>query len=331
MESLERLSFMKMSKSGFMGKTILVTGGTGFIGGHLVEKLLELGAKVIVIDIELKKKSTFFLHKLKDKVKLELADIRNEKKIIALFRKYRPEYVFHLAAYSTVSASLERPREAFETNVMGTVNLLEAARLSSFVRGIIVASSDKAYGKLTKGKYREEDALKGDYPYDVSKSCEDLTSLAYYKTYGLPVAVTRFGNVYGEGDLHFDRIVPGICESIIKKKTLEIRSNGKYVRDYLYVKDVVDGYLFLARSLEKIKGEAFNFSSPECLSVLDLVKRAEKILKVKIPYKILNNAKNEIPYQHLDDSKIKKLGWENNYNLEKTFIGILEWYRENII
>ncbi|MCL4382556.1 MAG: SDR family NAD(P)-dependent oxidoreductase [Patescibacteria group bacterium] len=321
---------MKMIKSGLLGKTILVTGGTGFIGGHLVEKLLELGAKVIVVDIELKKNSTFSLNKLKDKVKLELTDIRNEKKILELFRRYQPEYVFHLAAYSTVTASLEKPREAFETNVMGTINLLEAARLSSFVKGIIVASSDKAYGKLIKGKYWEEDALKGDHPYDVSKSCEDLISLAYYKTYGLPVAVTRFGNVYGEGDLHSDRIIPGICTAVIKNKPLELRSNGKYVRDYLYVKDVVCGYLFLLQNFAKIKGEAFNFSSSETLSVLALVKKIEGILKVKIPYKILNTAKNEIPYQHLNDRKIRNLGWRTNYAFKEGIKETFLWYQKHL-
>ena len=291
---------------------ILVTGGAGFIGTHLVQELRRLGIDVFVFDI---------------KTDLTL-DIRSLKKLEEVFKKFQPEFVFHLAAQAIVTSSYDNPREALETNVMGTVNVLEAVRISPFVKGLIVASSDKAYGKLDQGKYCETDPLKGDHPYDVSKSCADLISLAYYKTYGLPVVVTRFGNVYGEGDLHFDRIIPGICKAIIKKRPLEIRSNGKYVRDYLYVKDVVDGYLFLMKNFARTKGEAFNFSSSETLSVLELIKKVEEILKVKIPYKILNTAKNEIPYQHLDDSKVKKLGWENYYNLEKTFNGILERYSE---
>lgn len=309
-------------------ETILVTGGTGFIGSHLVEKLIDLGYQVIVVDIELQPLSTFSLYKLDKKAKLLFADIRNKDKIAWVFKKYQPEYVFHLAAQAIVGSAYELPSEALETNIMGTVNVLEAARKSDFVKGVIVASSDKAYGKLSKGQYEEIDPLRGDHPYDVSKSCADLICQAYYKTYGLPVCVTRFGNVYGEGDLHFDRIIPGICKAIIKKRPLEIRSNGKYVRDYLYVKDVIDGYLFLMKNFDKIKGEAFNFSSSETLSVLELIKKVEEILKVKIPYKILNTAKNEIPYQHLNDSKIKKLGWENKFNLENSLERILNWYQE---
>lgn len=304
---------------------VLVTGGAGFIGGHLVKKLVETGFKVMVWDIVVKPLGKF--------AKFERLDVRDGEKVKQGFREFKPDFVFHLAAQAIVGSAYELPSEALETNVMGTVNVLEAARKSDFVKGIIVASSDKAYGKLDQGKYQETDALRGDHPYDVSKSCADLICQAYYKTYGLPVVVTRFGNVYGEGDLHFDRIIPGICKSLIKKKTLEIRSNGKYIRDYLYVKDVVDGYLFLLKNLEKVKGEAFNFSSNDTLSVLELIKKVEKILGIKIPYKILNTAKNEIPYQHLDDGKIKKLGWRNkqsfssnNYSLEKTLSGIFDWY-----
>ena len=144
------------------------------------------------------------------------------------------------------------------------------------------------------------------------------------------MVVTRFGNVYGEGDLHFDRIIPGICMAVIKNKPLELRSNGKYVRDYLYVKDVVRGYLFLLQNFAKIKGEAFNFSSSETLSVLELVKKIEGILKVKIPYKILNTAKNEIPYQHLNDRKIRKLGWRTSYAFKEGIKETFLWYQKHL-
>jgi len=316
MESLERLK-------------ILVTGGAGFIGSHLVRELLKYEAKVIVIDIELNPLSTFVLHKLDKKVKLELVDIRDREKVFRIFEKEKPDFVFHLAAITTVSLSYTNPYEAIETNVMGTLNILEAVRLNPFVKGAIIASSDKAYGK-TKKVYTEDFPLKGDHPYNVSKSSADLISQAYFKTYGTPVVITRFGNVYGEGDFHFDRIVPGICLSVVKKKPLEIRSNGRYVRDYLYIKDVVNGYLTLLKNFKQVKGEAFNFSSSETLSVIGLVKKAEQILKTKIPYKILNTAQNEIPYQHLDDTKIKKLGWRPKYNLENSFKKVFLWYKKSL-
>ena len=313
MESMERLK-----------EIVIVTGGAGFIGSHLAKVLLDK-FRVIVIDIKINPKSYFAVEKLKDKVVFELCDIRNKKKTENIILKHKPIFIFHLAAEPIVEEAFLNPVSAFETNIMGTVNVLEAARKLNNLKAVIVASSDKAYGK-TKKAYTEESPLRGDHPYDVSKSAADLISLAYYKTYNLPVIVTRFGNVYGEGDFHFGRIVPDICKAVIENETLMLRSDGTYVRDYLYVKDVVDGYIFLIKKLNKTIGQAFNFSSKETLSVLELVKKAEKILDTKIKYKILNTAKNEIPYQHLNVNKIIKLGWKSKYNLENTLEGILNWY-----
>lgn len=309
------------------GKSILVTGGAGFIGGHLVEELINKGAKVSVIDIKIEKKSLFFTHNLKKKVDFTFLDIRDKLKLKKYLKVNSPEYIFHLAAEPIVERAYENPLDVFETNIIGTVNLLEGIRNNKKIKGIIAASSDKAYGK-TKSTYTESSPLKGDHPYDVSKSCMDLICQTYYKTYGLPVVITRFGNVYGEGDFNSSRIIPGICEAIVSNKTLKVRSDGTYVRDYLYVKSVVSGYIFLLKNFKKLKGEAFNFSSKDTLSVVDLIKKAEKILNLKIKYQILNKAQNEIPYQHLNDGKIKKLGWKNNYNLDNSLLNVQKWYKE---
>lgn len=309
-------------------ETIIVTGGTGFIGSHLVALLIAKGyKKIVVIDKELVSDSYFSSQKLQNKVTVEILDIREKNKVFSVFKKYNPSFVFHLAAEPIVFDSYIDPISTFETNIMGTVFILEAVRKLSSIKCVIVASSDKAYGKTDKA-YTESSPLRGDHPYDVSKSSADLISQAYFKTYQTPVIVTRFGNVYGEGDLHLDRIIPGICESIAKEKPLMIRSDGTYVRDYLYVQDVVMGYVTLLNKYEQIIGESFNFSSDTTLSVLDVIKRAEKTLKRSISHRILNSAKNEIPYQHLDDKKIRKLGWKREFSFDKGLKNTFNWYEK---
>lgn len=310
-------------------KNILVTGGAGFVGGHLVEELINLKANVIVVDIIFNKNSYLLRDRSIDKkCVLIKQDICDYKKLLGLIKKYKIDFIFHLAAQALVQDAYEDPKYTLDNNILSTINILEAVRLNPQIKGLVVASSDKSYGKLKKQKYIETDPLSGDHPYDTSKSVTDLISTTYFKTYGIPVVVTRFGNIYGEGDLNFSRIIPGIMKSIIKNEQLNIRSNGKYIRDYLYVKDVVNGYLLLAKNINKVKGEAFNFGSDDTLTVIEVIKAIEKSLLKKINYKILNTAKNEIPYQSLDYSKIKKiLGWRPKENIKSTAKKILEWYK----
>lgn len=309
------------------GAKVLVTGGCGFIGGHLVQRLVMMGAKVMVWDIVLDPRSQFYQNELKKNVELVFVDIRNREKVLNNFKKNRPNFVIHLAAQPIVEDAYQNPFETFQTNVLGTVNVLDAIRPTTGIKAAIIASSDKAYGKSSK-QYKEDFPLKGDHPYDVSKSCEDLIAQSYYKTYNLPIVITRFGNVYGQGDLHFGRIIPDICKSIVQKKILSLRSDGKSVRDYIYTDDVVDGYILLLKSIQQTTGEAYNFSSSDTLSVLELIKKAEQILKVSIPIEILNNTRNEIPYQHLNDSKIRKLGYFPKHNLNNSLKKVLPWYKE---
>ena len=310
-------------------KNILITGGAGFVGGHLVEELIKLKANIIVVDINLNKQSYLYTENLHKKSKVINLNICDYKKLLNLIKKYKIEFIFHLAAQALVEEAYKNPKHTLENNILSTINVLEAVRINSQIKGVVVASSDKSYGKLNKKKYIETDPLSGDHPYDTSKSVTDLISTTYYKTYGIPVVVTRFGNIYGEGDLNYSRIIPGVMKAIVKNEELKIRSDGKYIRDYLYVKDVVNGYLLLAQNIEKVKGEAFNFGSDDTFTVLEIVKKVEKVLKKKIHYKILNNARNEIPYQSLDYSKIKRtLGWKPKENIKSTAEKILAWYRK---
>lgn len=319
-------------KNKFIGKNVLVTGGTGFVGSHLVEELVSLGANVITTFEYTDPKSYFMVKELNKKVITANVDVGKFEEVMDLVTKFEIEYIFHLAAQAIVTTAYANPRRTLESNIMGTTNILESARLYPKVKAIVVASSDKAYGKLEVGKYTysEVDPLRGDHPYDVSKSATDLIANMYAKTYQVPVVITRFGNIYGEGDNNFSRIIPGIMMSLIKDETLELRSDGKAVRDYLYVKDVVRGYLMLAKNIDEVKGEAFNFGSNDTLSVIELIKEIEKALRDKVPYKILNIAKNEIPYQSLSYEKIKRLGWKNEENVKTTAKRIYKWY-EGII
>jgi len=314
---------------GLKGRNILVTGGTGFVGSHVVELLLKRKANVIVPYRSTDPRSYFFTQKLDKRTILAQCDLKNIQRVRDIVIKYEIEYIIHLAAQPIVTTAYNNPSETLESNIMGTVNILESARGNSRIRCIIVASSDKAYGK-TKKEYTESDPLRGDHPYDVSKSAADLISSAYFKTYNTPVVITRFGNIYGPGDLNNSRIIPDIMQSILLEKKLELRSDGSFIRDYIYVKDVADAYVFLLTKAQTIIGESFNIASGVNFSVVDLIKKVRRILQKPIRYSIINSAVNEIPYQHLCCSKITKLGWESHWSLNKSIKQTYVWYKKQI-
>ena len=302
---------------------ILVTGGAGFIGSHLVDRLIKEGHKLVIID----DLSTGRKESLNSKAKFYKIDIRHPE-VFQIFKKEQPKIVFHLAAQPLVEVAYKNPLETLETNIMGTANVLEACRLKGGLKSIVVASSDKAYGKAEKLPYIEETPLKGDHPYEVSKSSADLIARAYFKTYGLPVTITRFGNVFGPGDVNFNRLIPGIFKSILTNTDFLVRSDGKMIREYIYVDDVANGCIKLAQNINSIKGEAFNFGSKNIFSVIEVIKKIEDILKVKVNYQILNIAKNEIPEQYLDWTKINKtLGWQPEMSFEKGIKESFNWYK----
>jgi len=309
---------------------ILITGGTGFIGAHLIEELLNYNPRNVVTTYITKlPKSYFDSQELAKKVILEDCDIRDFKKISDVLRKYEIDAIFHLAAQPLVSTAYKNPLETIETNIMGTTNILEACRVKGNLQSIVVVSSDKAYGKSKVLPYIEETPLKGDHPYEVSKSAADLIAQTYFKTYNLPIAIARFGNTFGPGDINFSRIIPGALKAIIKNEELLIRSDGKLIREYVYVKDAVAGCIKLAQNIDKSKGEAFNFGSKNIFSVFDVIKKVERVLNTKINYKILNIAKNEIPEQYLDWAKAKeRLDWQPETGFEEGIKKSFNWYED---
>lgn len=309
-------------------KNIFVTGATGLVGSHLVEHLFRLKPNRVVCLCRSKDPtSIFYMSGLDSKVICAYGDLKDKGRVFDVVTKYEISHIFHVAAQAIVPTAFINPYETLSTNIMGTVNILEAARLSPLTTAVIVASSDKAYGKDCCNAI-EDHALSGDHPYDVSKSCADLIALTYAKTYGMPVSVSRFGNIYGPGDLNFNRIIPGIMKAVISDELLEIRSDGTFKRDYVYVKDVVDGYIQLAEQINKSKGEAFNFSSGINLSVIELIDKVEKILNKGVNYKIVNDQHNEIPVQSLNFDKARRiLEWKPKRVLTDSIRETWRWYK----
>ena len=316
-------------------KNVFVTGGSGLLGSHLIKKLLELKAhKIVVLVRDYVPKSLFFSEKVSEKVITVDGKVEDFRLIERTLNEYEIDTVFHLAAQPLVTIANRGPLATFESNIRGTWNVLEACRLhKDIIKRIVIASSDKAYGSQEELPYRETAPLKGEHPYDVSKSCVDLISQSYHKTYGLPIAITRCGNFYGPGDLNFNRIVPETIKNVIENKRPPIRSDGTFIRDYIYIPDAVDGYLKISENMDKkeIIGEAFNISTSNKLSVLEMVKLILKIMNSNLEPKILNEAKGEIKHQYLDGSKIKRiLNWEPKHSIEQGLTETIEWYKKNL-
>lgn len=314
------------------GRPVLVTGATGLLGGWLVKELADQGAEIVALVRDGSPRSMFVSEGWEQRVNTvngSLADI-------SLLRRAMVEYecktVFHLAAQTLVGVGKKDPVGTLEANVRGTWNLLEASRQTG-VEQIVVASSDKAYGSSENLPYLETHPLQGQYPYDVSKSCADLISHMYAVTYDVPVCVTRCGNLYGGGDLNFSRTIPGLIMSTLRNERFLIRSDGKFVRDFLYAKDAVHAYMVLAQKMAEDKtlhGEAFNFSLEVKLTVLDIVYKVLDMMGRRDLEPIIQNiASNEIREQYMVAEKARKrLGWSPRYGLEKGLAETIEWYTD---
>jgi CDP-glucose 4,6-dehydratase len=311
----------------FNDKNILITGATGLVGGNLAQRLTNEGANVVALVRSKNPKSYFSTENLESKATLAYGDLSNLEKICGIMGRYEIEYVFHLAAQPIVTTAKENPYETFTTNIAGTLNILEAIRRSSTVKSAIIASSDKSYGESPALPYTEDMPMNGVFPYDASKSCADIISLSYARTYGLPIAVTRCANIYGAGDLNFNRLIPGAIKAGLTDTTLDIRSDGKMVREYLHVSDVVDAYLMLADKINDVKGEAFNFTNGESTNVIETIAKVSEALETDITINILNTAKGEIPSQTLSCEKAKsRLGWSARCNLSAGLRLTIPWY-----
>jgi len=311
-------------------RKVLITGHEGFLGSNLTKTLLSCGADIVGID-KVKDRPDSMLIGLRSRIICIKGDISNLRLVKSLVDKYEPQIIFHLAAEAIIGEANKNPIKTFKSNIEGTWNILEASRDKKFIEAIVVASSDKAYGSHKVLPYRENASLKGNHPYDASKSCADLICYTYWNTYKVPVCVTRCGNIYGPGDFNFSRVIPDAIRCALKDKQFMIRSDGKFTRDYVYVKDIINGYILLVEKLKRLKleGEAFNFSDENPVTVIEIVKKIYSLICKKPDYKILNQAKHEIKNQYLSAKKAKQvLSWAPEHNLRDGLAETIDWYRK---
>jgi CDP-glucose 4,6-dehydratase len=267
-----------------------------------------------------------------DKIKVVRGDVRDQSELERILGEHEIDTVIHLAAQTIVGIANRNPVSTFESNIQGTWALLEACRRSPLIKQIVIASSDKAYGDQENLPYDETTPLQGTNPYDVSKSCTDLISYTYAKTYGLPVTITRCGNFYGGGDLNWNRIVPGTIRSILRGQRPIIRSDGTFIRDYFYVEDGAAAYMLLAEKMAQnpnLRGEAFNFSNELQVTVLDLTRQILRAMNSNLEPDIQNKANNEIKHQYLSAAKARQmLEWSPLFTLEEGLTQTIHWYEE---
>lgn len=316
-------------------RNVFVTGGTGLLGSWLTEELVRRGARVVCLVRDWVPESRLLESNALARVRAVRGELEDYQLLLRALNEYEIDTVFHLGAQTIVGTASRSALSTFESNIRGTWNLLEAAKAcGKMMQRVIVASSDKAYGSHDVLPYTEDAPLQGRFPYDVSKSCTDLISFSYYHTYRLPVAVTRCGNLFGGGDLNFNRLIPGTIRSALKDEAPVIRSDGTFIRDYFYVRDAVDAYLQLAERLpdERFVGEAFNFGTETPMSVVDLVDRILALMgKSHLRPRILNEASHEIPKQYLDCSKARRLmDWHPSFTMDEGLAEAIEWYRERL-
>jgi CDP-glucose 4,6-dehydratase len=314
-------------------RRILVTGASGFHGSWLTQHLLDQGASVTTILADWNPESYFVTSGAINHVKCAVGQIENYELVERVIVENKIEAVFHLAAIALEGAAYQSPLQAFEVNIRGTYNVLEACRRSGQVSRVVVASSDKVYGDSPALPYTERMPLLGINPYDVSKVCEDLLAQSFYHSYGLPVIIGRFGNIYGGGDLAWSRLIPGTIRRLLNEEAPVVRvpkEGGSFKRDFLYVKDLVGAYLAMFWGLDhpQTHGQAFNFALGGSWTVLEIVQKLQALLgREHIEPQIVLKEHTEILSQHMSFNKAQQmLHWLPRYSLEQGLQETVAWY-----
>jgi CDP-glucose 4,6-dehydratase len=317
------------------GSRVFVTGASGLLGSALVPELVAKGADVTVLLRDWVPASRLLQGGLAARANVVGGDLADLPLLVRALNEYEIDTVFHLGAQTIVGTAARSPLSTFESNVRGTWNLIEACRLNArLIRRVIVASSDKAYGAHDHLPYTEDTPLQGRFPYDASKSCADLIALSYFHTYQTPVAVTRCGNLWGAGDLNYNRLIPGTIRSALLGERPIVRSDGTYRRDYFYVNDAVGAYLTLAERMAQtpLGGEAFNFGNERPFTVIEIVGQILAFMgRTDLEPVVLNEAAAEIQNQYLDCAKARRvLDWSPRYSFDAGLAETIPWYQQQI-
>lgn len=315
----------------WVNRPVFVTGATGLVGGWLVRQLLEGGAEVVCLVRDWVPQAEVVQAGLLAQVKVVRGDLRDQPLLERILGEYEIDTVIHLAAQSIVKVANRAPASTFDTNLRGTWALLEACRLHPAVQQVVLASTDKVYGEAEALPYREEMPLLAAYPHDVSKACAEMIARCYAVTYDMPVAMTRLPNIFGGGDLNWNRIIPGTIRSAWFGEAPIIYSDGSFIRDYLYVEDAAAAHLRLAEGLAaqpSLKGQAFNISNETHLSVLALVEKILALMGTDLKPMVKNQARHEIKDQYLDASKAREmLGWQPSFGMAEGLKRTIQWYQ----
>ena len=308
-------------KNSLKNKKILITGINGFVGSALKNSLNSLGAMVFGIS-----KSG------RSNEQILKADILDYSTIDKFMRDSGIQICFHLASKALVEEGQHDPYQTFKVNVDGTLNILEIARKNKLEK-VIIASTSHVYGK-NKVPYVESYMLSPTRPYETSKACADIIAQSYAESFNIPVLIPRFVNIYGPGDLNFQRLIPKTIKSVLEESSPQMWG-GTAVRDYLFIDDAIDAYLLLANAEIKKNDEngVFNFGGGSIISVEDLIKKIINLSGKKIEIKkVSDEREGEIDSQYVSFGKATKLlGWKSKVGLDEGLTRTIDWYKKNSV
>ncbi|MBR5273123.1 MAG: CDP-glucose 4,6-dehydratase [Clostridia bacterium] len=322
----------------YNGKSVLVTGHTGFKGSWLCKALIMFGAKVTGYALEPATNPNLFeLSGIEGRMKSVIGDVRDYAALKAVFDEVKPEIVFHLAAQPIVREGYKSPLYTYETNVMGTVNLLECVRNCDSVRSVLNVTTDKVYKNFEVNRgYREDEQLDGYDPYSNSKSCSELVTHCYKNSYfdemGIAVSTARAGNVIGGGDFAEDRIIPDCCRAALNGSVVSLRNPGS-IRPYQHVLEPIYAYMMIAykQYSDSEKSGWYNIGPDDCdcITTRELVSLFSKYWGDDFSWEtIANDGPHESGILKLDCAKIKEtFGWKPMWNVEKAVKKTVEWFK----